>query len=149
MVGRGSDLEVNCLRDFGEHLGMAYQLGDDLSDITSEVDGIPKDLRKRRISLPLIHTYKSSSLVERETLLNDLQILAKKDRGDRKEALNRILQNLKTKGSIGYCMKKMTKYIDQLIADIQPLRDSNFKVHLTQMAESLRPNEGAEQEPNC
>lgn len=149
IAGGGSDLEVKSLANFGEHFGMAYQLSDDLSDTTSLRYGIPKDLRKRRISLPLIHTYKSSSLVERQMLLNDLQILAKKDSGGKKEVLNRILQNLETKGSLGYCMMKMNEYIDQSIADIQPLRGSNFKVHLTQMAESLRPTDGAEQKPNC
>jgi geranylgeranyl pyrophosphate synthase len=35
IAGGGSDLEVKCLADFGEHFGMAYQLSDDLSDITS------------------------------------------------------------------------------------------------------------------
>jgi len=140
IAGGGSDLEVKCLADFGEHFGMAYQLSDDLSDITSLTDGIPKDLRKRRIGLPLIHLYKSSSLVERETLLSDLQILAREDRAVKKIALNRILQNLKTNGSLGYCMKKINEYVDQSIADIQPLRDTNFKFHLVQMAKSLRLN---------
>ncbi len=140
IAGGGSDLEVKCLADFGEHFGMAYQLSDDLSDITSLRDGIPKDLRKRRISLPLIHLYKSSSLVERETLLNDLQILARKDRTVKKIALDRILQNLKTKGSLGYCREKIDAYIDQSIRDIQSLRDTDFKFYLIQMAKSLRPD---------
>ncbi len=141
--GSGSDLEVECLADFGEHFGMAYQLADDLSDITSSKDGIPKDLRKRRISLPLIHLYKSSSFVERETLLNSLKILAKKDRTVEENALNVILQNLKTKGSLGYCTEKIDAYIDQSIRDIQSLRDTDFKFYLIQMAKSLRPNGGA------
>jgi len=149
IVGGGSDVEVKCLADFGEHFGMAYQLRDDLSDMTSLRDGIPKDLRKSRISLPLIHLYKSSSLVERETLLNDLQILARKDRAVKKIVLDRILQNLKAKGSLGYCGKKINQYIDQSIADIQSLRDTSFKFHLIQMAKSLGPNGGAKQKPNC
>lgn len=141
IAGGGSDLEVKCLADFGEHFGMAYQLSDDLSDITSLGNGIPKDLRKRRISLPLIHLYKSSSLVERGTLLHDLQILASEGHGVKKIALNRILQNLKTKGSLDYCRKKIKEYIDQSIADIRSLRGTDFKFHLIRMAKSLGPKE--------
>jgi len=94
--------------------------------------------RKNRISLPLIHLYKSSSLVEREIVLNDLRILAGKDRTIKKVALDRILQNLKTKGSLDYCRKKINEYIDQSIMDIQSLKDTTFKFCLIQMAKLLR-----------
>jgi len=138
LAGGGSDFEVKCLADFGEHFGMAYQLSDDLSDVTSLENGIPKDLRKRRITLPLIHLYKSSSLVERETLLNGIQIFKRKADAVEKIAVNRILQNLKTKGSLSYCREKINKYIDQSIVDIQSLKDTNFKFYFIQLAESLR-----------
>ncbi len=138
MAGGGSDLEVKCLADFGEHFGMAYQLGDDISDITSVADGIPKDLRKRRISLPLIHLYEFSNFDEREKLKSDLQILERKDSALKKVALDRILQNLETKGSLGYCRKKTNYFIDQSIADIQSLRDTSSKFYLIQMSKSLR-----------
>ncbi|NIU38758.1 hypothetical protein GWN65_01955, partial [Candidatus Bathyarchaeota archaeon] len=106
---------------------------------TSVEDGIPKDLRKRRISLPLIHLYKSTEAGEREALLEDLRVLARKDRGDRKIALDRILQNLKTTGSLEYCTKKIDEYVAQSIGDIHFLRDTNFKFYLIQMARSLQP----------
>lgn len=139
IAGGGSDREIKYLADFGQHFGMAYQLSDDLSDITSVEDGIPKDLRKRRISLPLIHLYKSTEAGEREALLEDLRVLAKKDRGDKKIALDRILQKLKTMGSLEYCTKKIDEYVAQSIGDIQFLRDTKFKFYLIQMARSLQP----------
>jgi len=147
IAGGGSDLEVKCLANFGQHFGLAYQLSDDLSDITSSRDGIPKDLRKRRISLPIIHLYKSSSPLEKEPLLNDLQILVRGDYAVKNIALKRTLQNLEIKGSLSYCREKIRKYIDQSISDIQPLRDTDFKFYLIQMAESLRPVEKPD-EPN-
>lgn len=142
IAGGGSEYEVKCLADFGEHFGMAYQLSDDLSDVTSLKDGVPKDLRKRRINLPLIHLYKSSNLVETETLISDLQILARKNHAVKKIALERILQSLERKGSLSYCKKRIKVYIDQSIADIKSLRESNFRFYLIQMAESLGPNGG-------
>jgi geranylgeranyl pyrophosphate synthase len=141
IAGGGSDLEVKCLADFGEHFGMAYQLSDDYTDISSSRDGIPKDLKKRRISLPLIHLYKSSSLAEREILMNDLQTLATKDVAAKEAPLARILKNLEIKGSFAYCEKKIKEYVDQAIADVKPLRNSDFKYYFIQMAKLLRPNE--------
>lgn len=138
LAGGGSNLEVKCLADFGEHLGMAYQLGDDLSDITSVSDGIPKDLRERRISLPLIHLYESSNMVERKVLHSDLKIIEMKDGPLKKVAFDKILQSLKTKGSLNYCRKKTNDFLDQSIADIRSLKDTRFKYHLIQMAKTIR-----------
>lgn len=137
IAGGGSNLEVKCLADFGEKFGLAYQLSDDLSDITSSGEDIPEDLIKRRISLPLIHLYKSSSFIEREMLLEDLQILVGKD-SVKKNVLSRILQNLKTSGSVDYCREKINRYIDQANMNIQCLRDTDFKFYLVKMAKSLR-----------
>ncbi len=148
IAGGGSDLEVSCLANFGEHFGMAYQLSDDLSDITSLRDGIPKDLRKRRISLPLIHLFRSVSLDERERLLQNLQILSSKNKTSKKSALNMILEKLKTNDSLGYCRKKINKYVDKSIVDIQPLKDTKFKSHLAQMAKTLRLNGVSAQKSN-
>ncbi len=142
IAGGGSYAEVKSLTNFGEHFGMAYQLSDDFFDTSSSRDGIPKDLRKRRISLPLIHLYKSSSSAEREMLINDLQILANNDAAAKEVPLTRILKNLETKGSLAYCKKKINEYVDQAIADVNPLRASDFKFYLIQMAELLRPKEG-------
>ncbi len=139
IAGGGSNIDVKCLTVFGKLFGMAYQLGDDLSDVVSFRDGIPKDLEERRPSLPIIHLYKSSSQAEREALLNDLRVLAKKDRVLRKIAFDRILRNLKTKGSLDYCRKRMNEYIDQAIANVQSVGETDFRFHLIQMAELLRP----------
>lgn len=141
IAGGGSDLEVRCLTDFGEHFGIAYQLSDDFFDVSSSRDGIPKDLRKYRISLPLIHLYKSSSLAEREMLVNDLQTLTTRDTAASKVPLARVLKNLETKGSLAYCKKKINEYVDLAIADVKPLRNSDFKSYFVQMAELLRPKE--------
>lgn len=142
MAGGGTDLEIKSLANYGEHLGMAYQLGDDISDITSVDDNVPKDLKERRISLPLIHLFNSSNLVERKLLHEDLQILETQDNSLKKEALNRISLNLKAKDSLNYCIMKTTEFIDKSIIDIQNLRDTDFKSHLINMANLIKQNVG-------
>ncbi len=137
IAGGGSGREVECLADFGENYGIAYQLSDDVSDTTSVGNGVPKDLRKRRISLPLIHLSESSSLAERKMLTHDLQTVTRTGHEGGHAAVDRILQNLKAKGSLDYCRKKIDGYINQAITDIQPLRDTNYKSYLIKMVKSL------------
>ncbi len=57
------------LRLYGERLGMAFQVADDLLDYTAseETTGKPTglDLREHKVTLPLIHALKSLSIPER------------------------------------------------------------------------------------
>lgn len=80
-------------------------------------------------------------------MLNDLRTLARNDQANKKVVLDRILRNLKTKGSLSYCRKKTNEFINKSIADIQPLKDTDFKFYLFQMVKSLEPDEEARQKP--
>lgn len=113
IAGGGTDYQVKCLTHFGEHFGIAYQLSDDLSDLTCMKEDVPKDLTKRRISLPLIHLHSSKKQVEREILLNDLQSLARNDSGFENIVLKKVLLDLEINGSTSYCGKKIHEYINQ------------------------------------
>ena len=59
MLGRGSLAEQRALRDYGMHLGTAFQLVDDLLDFTATKDALGKaagvDLLEGKVTLPLIY----------------------------------------------------------------------------------------------
>jgi geranylgeranyl pyrophosphate synthase len=139
LAAGGSSSEIKCLANYGENFGMAYQLVDDLSDMTSLSEGIPKDFRRRRMSLPLIHLRNAVNPDERERLIIDLEILAQNKKPDEK-VFNRILRNLESKGSLQYCRMKIDEYINRSIKDLQPLKETVFKIYLKHLAEFLRTN---------
>lgn len=60
MMGSGKDAEVAALRSYGHHMGMAFQIADDLLDFLGDPKKTGKplgtDLRDGRVTLPLIHT---------------------------------------------------------------------------------------------
>jgi len=60
MVGGASEAEAAALRGYGYHLGMAFQIADDLLDFLGDPKKTGKplgtDLRDGRVTLPLIHT---------------------------------------------------------------------------------------------
>lgn len=77
MIGGGDSAEVAALRAFGHHLGMAFQIADDLLDFIGDPEKTGKplgtDLRDGRVTLPLIETLKRADAPTREhlaTLLN-------------------------------------------------------------------------------
>lgn len=71
---------VETMRVYGEHLGMAFQLADDLIDIASDADETGKtpgtDLREGKRTLPVLHALASTDPADarlRELLLGDLR----------------------------------------------------------------------------
>lgn len=61
---------VDALGKFGEYLGLAFQIADDLLDFTGDPDTMGKpvgtDLREGKITLPLIHALNAASSTERQ-----------------------------------------------------------------------------------
>lgn len=75
---RGSPEERDAMRRFGECLGMAFQIVDDLLDFTGDEADTGKpaglDLREHKVTLPLIHALPRMSAPERaqvEALMDD------------------------------------------------------------------------------
>jgi geranylgeranyl diphosphate synthase type I len=65
LAGGGSDNDAQALAEFGLHLGIAFQMQDDILGIwgTPEVTGKPlaADLSRRKLSLPVIHALAQES----------------------------------------------------------------------------------------
>jgi len=136
LASGGSPSEVCSLATFGENFGIAYQLRDDLLDSTLVGSSVLKDLERGRVTLPLIHVYASSNAHEREQLENMLQSLMKANVSPKiAEKISRIFNQ---KGSIEYCEKKINQRIQQAVASIASLKDSEYKNYLCEMAESLK-----------
>lgn len=61
ILAGASDSEEQALSDYGRHLGLAFQLVDDLLDYTADSSVLGKtvgaDLREGKLTLPLIHAY--------------------------------------------------------------------------------------------
>src|SRR5690606_14120940 len=66
------DEEVDKMRLFGELIGMAFQIKDDLFDYGSEKIGKPTgiDIKEQKMTLPLIYTLNNCSEKEKNWLIN-------------------------------------------------------------------------------
>jgi octaprenyl-diphosphate synthase len=64
ILGEAKQVEKEALRDFGMHLGIAFQLSDDILDLTSRTENLGKaagsDLLEGKLTLPLIYLLKKN-----------------------------------------------------------------------------------------
>jgi len=78
IIGGGTEAECAALRSYGHHLGMAFQIADDLLDFLGNPDVTGKplgtDLRDGRVTLPIIYALRTASPTVREELESLLRL---------------------------------------------------------------------------
>ena len=113
-------------RDYGEKLGMAFQIKDDLFDILGATKDTGKDtnadVSKNMITLPIIHTMSSSlSTAERRQLRKTLS------NGAKRRDVNRLKEIVFEHGGFDYAKKKLQEFSDQAVSALSPFPDSSYK----------------------
>lgn len=72
VLGGGSPEQVDLLARYGDHLGIAFQISDDLLAYTSSSEKMGKaassDIKNKRLTLPVIYTYQQGSQAVRSSL---------------------------------------------------------------------------------
>jgi len=138
IAGGGSPAEQLALAKFGESLGIAYQLRDDMLDFTVNRDLINlKDISNGRVTLPLIYCYSHSTPDEKKEI-EKLQALIGKDPSSASEKASDIVQIVRRKGAFDYCERKVDEYITQAVTSVSVLKDTPYKAYLIEIAKTLR-----------
>lgn len=138
LAARGSRSEVDALADFGEDFGIAYQLRDDLLDLTYEGTAVFKDLEIGRLTLPLIHFHAECSPNQKKQLSAMLHAVKNKSSKVNDKSQGVILQILQQTGSIDYCEKKIDQYLSRAANSLSGLKETKFKAYLSEMTNTLR-----------
>lgn len=119
---------IERMKTFGENLGMAFQIKDDLLDFdqTSKT-GKPahNDLKDRKFSLPLIHTFKNVSFSEKRRLLGIL-----KNHSNDKEKIAHLIQRIKEEKGFEYAERRMNDYKNKALQILSEFPDSEYKKSL-------------------
>ncbi|KAB2879519.1 polyprenyl synthetase family protein [bacterium] len=113
------------LKEFGENIGIAFQIKDDLFDFEGVQTIIGKtkgrDLKEQKITLPLIHAFSKAPRAESKRVLK----MIKNDvsRSDVKH----IIAFTETHGGLEYAKKRLKDYSDRAIANLSHFKDSKAK----------------------
>ena len=122
-VGR-QDLAEH-MRKFGETVGLAFQIKDDIFDYgTDEQIGKPtgNDIRERKVTMPLIYALNNSNKDAKKELLTIL-----KKHNENKKKVKRAVELVVAAGGVAYAHKKMMKLKDEALALIQDVPESPAK----------------------
>ena len=99
--------KVEKMYRFGEILGMAFQIKDDLFDYGEHKIGKPTgiDIKDQKMTLPLIHTLNVVSKAEKRVIIN----IIKNHNKDKRKILELIVL-VKEKGGFDFAISKMEAY---------------------------------------
>jgi octaprenyl-diphosphate synthase len=100
---------IEKMRLFGEKIGIAFQIKDDMFDFGTDDVGKPLgiDIKEKKVTLPLIYALNKSESREKKYIIN----LVKNHNDDPKKVAE-IIGFVKQKGGLEYSESQMKKYTD-------------------------------------
>ncbi|MCA4781720.1 polyprenyl synthetase family protein [Empedobacter stercoris] len=116
---------------FGELVGIAFQIKDDLFDYTtSNAIGKPVgiDIKEQKMTLPLIYSINNANEKDRKWLINSV----KRYNNDKKR-VREIIQYVKDNGGIEYTQKMMKKYSQEALDILHEFPESEYRNSLETM----------------
>ncbi len=121
------------VRLFGEKVGMAFQIKDDLFDYTSaDIIGKPVgiDIKERKMTLPVIHSLTKASWMERRKIVNII-----KNENHKPKKVAEVIQFVKKSGGIEYATEAMIRYQTEAFEILDSFPDSIYKKALAQLVQ--------------
>nr|WP_320117786.1 polyprenyl synthetase family protein [uncultured Marinifilum sp.] len=121
------------LKEFGENLGIAFQMKDDLFDYNKQGNiGKPtgNDIKEKKLTLPLIYVLRNISDKDKRWAL---RIIKKHNKNNDK--VNQLIQFVKENGGIEYTRNKMMEYKEKAISCLKDFSDSEAKLALIELVE--------------
>ncbi|GAA4303392.1 polyprenyl synthetase family protein [Compostibacter hankyongensis] len=95
------------MRSFGEKVGIAFQIKDDLFDYGNNKIGKPTgiDIREKKLTLPLIYT-----LAHADRSVRHKMVYIIKNQNQDKQKVNEVIEHVVQAGGIRYAEEKMLQY---------------------------------------
>ena len=123
--------KIDLMGEFGEALGIAFQIRDDLFDYeNSALIGKPtgNDIKEKKMTLPLIYALQHSSASEKRKILT---LVRRHNKNDKK--IKEVIQFVKDKGGIEYTEKIMTEYGERALRVLDNYPDCETKESLKEL----------------
>src|SRR5476651_1273156 len=108
-----SDEVVEKMRLFGEKIGIAFQIKDDMFDFGTDDVGKPLgiDIKEKKVTLPLIYSLNNSNVADKKRMINLV-----KNHNDDPKKITEIIHFVNQTGGLAYAETQMKKYTDEAFA---------------------------------
>jgi heptaprenyl diphosphate synthase len=145
MLSDATPEHIEVLEGFGESLGMAFQLSDDIMDMTASQVELGKepgtDLREGVYTIPVLHALRHGD--DRDELRRVLAVGPPDG-----ELLDRALQIVRTSGAVEHAQQGVRAEVGRAIELAERLPDGPARLALVQLARFLAVRCGAEAAPD-
>jgi octaprenyl-diphosphate synthase len=126
MLAGATEAEATSLAAYGRAVGFAFQIVDDVLDLTAteEVLGKPvaTDLREGKATLAVIHSIDHGTALDRQAIQRVLD-----DRGFQRVTREQIREILTRNGSVEYALATAGRYAEQSRQALASIADSEYK----------------------
>jgi len=124
---------IQLMKDFGENIGIAFQIRDDLLDfegtgLTGKTVG--NDIKEKKITLPLIHALEQAAYSKKRHILGIVR-----NKKKTKEDIAEVITFVSDYGGMNYAEIKMNQYRDKALAILDSYPDSDVKESLKEFVQ--------------
>jgi octaprenyl-diphosphate synthase len=118
------------MRLFGEKIGIAFQIKDDLFDYGNAEIGKPLgiDIKEKKMTLPLIFALQKASWLQRRHIINLV-----KNESDQPKKVAEVIAFVKQSGGIAYASEAMHRFYAEASQLLDRFPDSSHKTSLTDL----------------
>ena len=121
---------IEKMRLFGEKVGMAFQIKDDLFDYGTKEIGKPVgiDIKEKKLTLPLIYALQKASWNEKRRIINIV-----KNKSHVSSKVNEVIEFVRQSGGLEYAIKVMQEYKEEALSLLSEFPDSEYRASLSSM----------------
>jgi octaprenyl-diphosphate synthase len=130
-VGRDAEIVAKA-RLFGEKVGIAFQIKDDLFDYGTAEVGKPLgiDIKEKKMTLPLIYALNQTGFFEKRRIINLI-----KNESDNPRKVDEVITFVKNSGGIQYAAEAMNRYVVEAQTLLNSFPDSRYRQSLHQLVQ--------------
>jgi len=123
---------IQKMYDYGEYIGIAFQMKDDLFDYGSKDIGKPRgiDIKEKKMTLPLIYVLNNSTKSQKRWILNIV-----KNQNNNKKKVNELIQYIRAHGGIEYTIEKMNEFKAKADNLLMTLPENIYRKSLLDLSE--------------
>jgi octaprenyl-diphosphate synthase len=134
IMGGGTQSQIEAMRAFGDLYGIAFQMYDDLLDMTASAQAIGKpvgnDLTERKMTIPVVVALRNANGSFRAEIERFY-------RGDDNAPIPAIVAGIDEHGGLTGTRTHIAEYVAKAKAALEPLAPSAAKDELTSLAKAL------------
>ncbi len=129
--GANADI-IEKMRLFGEKVGMAFQIKDDLFDYGTVEIGKPLgiDIKEKKMTLPLIYALRNASMIEKKKIIYKIRY-----QNHKSKKVHEVIEFVKKSGGIEYAQEIMEKFYNEALEILQSFNESDFKNSLNDLVQ--------------